>query len=210
MSHIIKLINENNNKSYTNLEAVETLINYIYDICNSNFDSARPGHAIGEFNGCIPFIGPEYMSHDPDKVFEQFKLNAMVYGNYDKRDLVKHRIISFHKYDYILPKDAYNLGVLVSNTIYCNYLSAFGVHLNTENIHIHIVLSAYDIWTGKRFDFPFEYNRLDRIVHDWYNTHLDTLESVSGLKEQYEKYLFPEEATIKPVFGPGIVKRYQK
>ena len=60
------------------------MIYYIYDICKTNYDSVRPGHAIGEFNGCIPFIGPEYMSHDPEEVDFMMRLHLDVYTNKDK------------------------------------------------------------------------------------------------------------------------------
>lgn len=210
MSYIIKFVNEYNNKEYTNLEAVDNLIYYIYDICKTNYDSVRPGHAIGEFNGCIPFIGPEYMSHDPEEVDFMMRLHLDVYTNKDKSvDLIKHRIVSFHKYDLILPNDALNLAETIIKDIYKDYLSVYAVHLDKKYIHIHLAISTYNIWNGNRFDISKEYKRLDTLVHNWYNNHLDYIDKTcsSGI---YDRYLFPEEATIKPAFGQGIVKRYQK
>ena len=194
MPYFIKCVNEMNHESYKDIDSVEKLIYYILNVNKTNFDSVRPGKALGEFNGCIPFIGPEYMSHDPFEASCMMKLLLGVYSSENNgSDLVKHRIISFHKYDYLLPVDAYNLARYIIQGLYKDYLCIFGVHLDIEEIHIHLAISAYDRLKGNRFDVPFEVNGIRNII-DGFIKSLDYRidNSMDGV-ERYERYLFNEK-----------------
>ena len=196
MSYFIKLVNETilsetNQVCYQDMDSVERLIFYILDVNKTNFDSARPGHVLGEFNGCIPFIGPEYMSHDPFEAACMMKLLLSVYSSENsKLDLVKHRIISFHKYDYILPADAYNLARYIIQSLYRDYLCIFGVHLDTNQIHIHFAISAYDRCKGNRFNVAFEVNEMRNLTDRFIRSLDSRMDNSKNGVERYEKYLF--------------------
>ena len=211
MSYLIKYINESDKIEYRKFSDVERFVYYIYGDLKSVYDEIRPGHSLGEFNGFMPCIGGEDYCHDPWEAAYQILLNIRMYGYSDgDTDFMKHRIISFNKYDYILPQDAENLAKYLISSIYPDYITLFGVHLNTSQIHIHLGINTINYMNGNKFDVPFEKLRLERLARKWLDNHYENLENDPKLKGQYERYLFPEEATIKPTFGPGIIKRYHK
>ena len=193
MPYYIKFINEDKQEHYSNFEAVSNIIYYIYGGVKSIYDSIRPGHAIGEFNGCIPFLGPEWMSHDHDQAISLIKLNSRIYG-YDNSDIdfIKHRIISFNQDEYLLPKDADSLARFIINSLYREYITVYGVHLDTKQIHIHIGVHTINIYNGNKFSIPFEKNRLMNLIDKWldeFNKKLDN--EINGI-QKYERYLFNE------------------
>lgn len=185
----IKFINEDNNISYNTVKDVEQLIYYIYGGMKSSEDTIRPGGVIGDFNGCIPFIGPEYMSHDPYAATNLILLNNRLWGH-EAEDLMKHRVISFRDIDYILPKDAYDLAVYLIHELYNDYITVFGVHLDTEMIHIHIGINTVNRWNGNRFSVSFEKKRMRALVSAWKTVHDERIDNDIKLKDKYEKYLF--------------------
>lgn len=185
----IKFINEDNNISYNTKTDVEQLIYYIYGGMKSSEDTVRPGGAIGDFNGCIPFIGPEYMSHDPYSATNLILLNNRLWGH-ETEDLMKHRVISFRDIDYILPEDAYDLAVYLIHELYNDYITVFAVHLDTEMIHIHIGVNTVNRKNGNRFSVPFEKKRMIALVSAWKTVHDERIDNDIKLKDKYEKYLF--------------------
>ena len=208
MSYFVKMVNEDKGIHYNTYSSVERLIYYIYGLTESNYDGVRPGHAIGDFNGCIPFIGPDDMQHDSDEAVNLMLLHLRMYGYKDNdADFIKHRIISFHMYDYILPNDAENLAKYILSSLYKDYLSVFAVHLDTDKIHIHLAINTVGLDGGKKFSVSYEYNSLVNIVKCWYDRHCDYLESSPGLKEKYEKYLFGEGLAPKKLYQTRVVFR---
>ena len=95
------------------------------------------------------------MSHDETAVSTYMLANNAIYGK-SYGNLIRHWVISFHKADYIMPCDAADLGNFLIRVIGENYISAFGVHIDTKYIHIHLIINCIGWRDGKRYDVPFE------------------------------------------------------
>lgn len=124
-----------NSKGYNTPEDLQKIIHYAYNPLKTTEDTIRPGHAIGDYTGCYPFMGPEYLTHDEAAVSSYMILNNAIYGK-SHGNLIRHWVISFHKSDYVMPCDAANLGNFLIHVLGQNYISAFGVHMDTYYIHM--------------------------------------------------------------------------
>ena len=67
-----------------------------------------------------------------------------------------HRIISFRDLDYILPSEAFQLARYIANAYGEKYITAYGVHLDTNHIHIHLMVNSVSWGDGSRFSQSFE------------------------------------------------------
>lgn len=194
MAFYVKFINEECKVKYNDINTLYNLVTYIYGGTKSVFDTVRSGVEIKDYNGCIPFLGPEWLSHDPEVVFDQILLNCQLYGYADKDvDLMKHRVISFDKYEYILPGDVDFLAKMIISNLYNDYVSVYGVHMDTKQIHIHLGIHTVNIHNGNRFCISYEKNNMINIIHrflDQLNYRID--KELNG-HQRYERILFNEK-----------------
>lgn len=162
----IKLINEDHKCSFDKEEDVAYCIRYIFDICKTIYDEIRPGHMLGDFVGCSRFLGTKEQEKDYELVTLQMLANNR---NYGKREgnLLKHRMISFRRLDNILPSEAYQLAKYIANAYGENYITAYGVHMDTNNIHIHLAVDTISWRDGSRFSVSFEKKWLYSMVNSW-------------------------------------------
>lgn len=180
-------VNTKDGVAYNTEEDLAYVVYYVYDCTKTMEDTVRPGHAVGNFVGCYPFIGPQDLIYDEGEVSKYMILNNRIYGKSDG-NLIRHWVISFAKDDYIMPQDAANLGNYLIHAIGENYISAFGVHLDKKCIHIHLIINCISWRDGKRYDVPYEYRWIRSMVDGWYRAHVEnTLHD-----HRYEKYLFNE------------------
>lgn len=180
-----------NSKGYNTPEDLQKIIHYAYNPLKTTEDTIRPGHAIGDYTGCYPFMGPEYLTHDEAAVSSYMILNNAIYGK-SHGNLIRHWVISFHKSDYVMPCDAANLGNFLIHVLGQNYISAFGVHMDTYYIHIHLIINCINWHDGKRYDVPYEGKWINSMVEGWYQTHMDNLIKDVEARKRYEAYLYGE------------------
>ena len=90
-----------NSKGYNTPEDLQKIIHYAYNPLKTTEDTIRPGHAIGDYTGCYPFMGPEYLTHDEAAVSSYMILNNAIYGK-SHGNLIRHWVISFHKSDCVM------------------------------------------------------------------------------------------------------------
>lgn len=164
----IKFVNEENGQRYDTEDSIYNLTAYIFNICKTTFDEKRPGHMIGDYVGCSHFFGSEVQEKRADLVAMQMITNNRAYGKYEN-NLVKHRIISFRELDYILPSEALQLARYVANAYGEKYITAYGIHLDTNHIHIHLMVNAISWRDGSRFSQSFEWKWLQSMVGSWLN-----------------------------------------
>lgn len=194
MQFYVKFINEADGTKYKDINSLYNLVAYIYGGTKSMFDTVRPGRAMGDYNGCIPFLGPEWLSHDYEAAYNQILLNCQMYGYADKNvDLMKHRVISFNKYEYILPEDADFLAKIIISNLYQDYISVYGVHMNTKQIHIHIGIHTVNIHNGNKFSVSFEKKKMLNIVQQFLDHLNDRIDSEINGHQRYEAYLFNDK-----------------
>lgn len=162
----IKLINEESKCSFDKEEDVANCIKYIFDICKTMYDEKRPGHMLGDFVGCSRFFGTEDQEKDYELVTLQMMINNKAYGKWEG-NLLKHRVISFRRLDNILPSEVYQLAKYIANAYGENYITAYGVHMDTNNIHIHLAVDTISWKNGSRFSVSFEKRWLYSITDSW-------------------------------------------
>lgn len=188
METVIKLINEENHVRYDSAEDEANLIYYIMRTDKTFADRVRPGRAIGDFCGCIPYWGPEEYRSDPFEAYKYVVFNNMVHGK-EQDNLMKHRVISFDEDSYILPDDAAKFAEYLIRELYNDYISVYGVHLDKRNIHIHLGINTINRSDGKRFNVSNERIRLADITRAWVKKHEEFIGNDVYLKDCYEKYL---------------------
>lgn len=163
---IIKAVNENKKIHYDTEESVYRLISYIFEISKTSCDEIRVGNVIGDFVGCSHFMGSYEQSIDPELVALQMIINNNVYGK-NKGNLLKHRIISFDNIDCVLPEEALQLARYISEAYGEKYITAYGVHLDSKNIHIHLAIDTISWQDGLRFSISYEFKWLSAMVSAW-------------------------------------------
>lgn len=141
--------------SYDTEESVYRPIYYIFDVCKTSCDDIRVGNVMGEFVGCAHFMGSYEQSIDSEFVALQMIINNNVYGK-SRGNLLKHRIISFDNTDCVLPEEALQLARYISEAYGENYITAYGVHLDSGNIHIHLAIDTIGWRDGLRFSISHE------------------------------------------------------
>ncbi|MDR2024599.1 MAG: relaxase/mobilization nuclease domain-containing protein [Hungatella sp.] len=164
----IKFVNEENGQRYDTEDSIYNLAAYIFNICKTTCDETRPGHMIGDFVGCSHFFGSEVQEKQEDLVAMQMIANNRAYGKCHN-NLIKHRIITFRDLDFILPNEAFDLARYAANAYGEKYMTAFGVHMDTKQIHIHLMINAISWRDGGRFSQSFELKWLQSMVGSWLN-----------------------------------------
>lgn len=159
----IKLVNEEKNISYDTEESVINLLYYIFDICKTSYDKIRPGHMLGDFRGCEHFFGTEAQALDPELVALQMLANNRAYGKW-QGNLMKHRVISFRELDSVMPNEAFDLAAYIAKAYGENYITAYGIHMDTNNIHIHLAIDTISWKDGSRFNISYELKWLWAVV----------------------------------------------
>ncbi|MFT4105523.1 MAG: relaxase/mobilization nuclease domain-containing protein [Lacrimispora sp.] len=164
----IKRVNEANHIKYDTEEDIENCIAYIFNICKTMEDQKRPGHMIGDFVGCSHFFGIHSQELDANCVATQMIANNRAYGK-SKNNLLMHRVIVFSADEDVMPNEAFQLAQYIANLYGEEYITAFGIHLDTDKIHIHLAINAISWRDGKRFSKSYEFNWLYGIVERWDN-----------------------------------------
>ncbi|MCD7967653.1 MAG: relaxase/mobilization nuclease domain-containing protein [Clostridiaceae bacterium] len=184
----IKFINEDNHTLYDTEDSVYCLISYIYNVTKTGYDSVRPGQSLGYYIGCYPFIGDEEQSKDHDEVSKFMVINNRCYRK-SSGNLMKHRVISFEMFDYVLPDEAFQLAEYIARAYGERYITAYGVHMDTNNIHIHLAIDTISWKDGKRFNQSYEKNWLWSLVSAWMAKHEKYLSNDIIAQTKYEKYV---------------------
>lgn len=184
---VIKLVNEENKISYDTEESIYNLIYYIFNDCKTTCDDVRPGNVVGDFVGCSHFFGPEYWGIQPGWVAMQMIANNQSYGKREN-NLLKHRIISFSIDECVVPHEALKLARHIANAYGEKYITAYGVHLDGRNIHIHLAVDCISWMDGKRFSISYELKWLRAIIEKWLTEYINDLLMNPKKNKKYEQY----------------------
>lgn len=128
---IVKLVND----SYENLSSIHHLVNYVLkDKCDKCRE--RPVRFYGGYNV------------DVWRAADQMLSVKEYYQKTDKR-LMRHMIVSFE--DDISPYNAYILGWQIAAYFADRFQIVFGVHEDSDNIHIHLVFNTVSFVDGLKY-----------------------------------------------------------
>ncbi|MDO4515547.1 MAG: relaxase/mobilization nuclease domain-containing protein [Bacillota bacterium] len=165
---IIKLVNEQNKCRYAFPKDVENLLKYI-----SKPEATRYPQGTGQY---LIGMAPDIISADQPGAWERadklFYNQIMLFPKHPS-SLVMHRVISFEAEEGQDPVMAFMLAKEVA-AFYFNrgYISFFGVHTDTDNVHIHIAVSAINWWNGRKFFIYDELGLLKKAINCWYQNYI--------------------------------------
>ena len=120
---------------YWDDNAVSTLVHYC-------LDAKKTMHYV--------YIGSYAVSYIPEEAILQMQLLQKYLGQTDGVHL-RHMVLSFSKDEVDSPSLARTLGNEICKYYGAEYQILFGVHCNTEHLHIHFVMNTVSYRTGKKY-----------------------------------------------------------
>ena len=144
---------------YQNKGAVEKTIRYV----TGNNNNA-PENKVLSVGG----LGVDYENFQ--NAIDQFKITKSVYHKEDKRQVL-HMVVSFDdKREKSLQETdieelGYQIGKLLSRE---SYQTIWGIHGNTDHVHIHYIINSVSYETGKKY-------RIEREEADTLRREINTL-----------------------------------
>lgn len=203
--YFAKFIEADDGKVYDGEEAVDSLVNYVLDLNKVSRDIKRVNTTCEICAGCSPFPFPKVLESDPETVAFLFRTNISCWGK-DFKDVLRHRIVSFDSNEFVLPTDLDILGrKLIKYYGRQGYIACYGVHRDTYNYHIHILVNTTSYINGRKFNIYNEFSQVHAVIKDWDENYLrPKLENFKTL-ERYENILFgydrlpPEEIELGAV-----------
>lgn len=151
---IVKMVSD----PYKNESSVFNLINYVL----TDKRSKRPVRYYGGYNV------------DISRASEQIMLVKQHFQKMDGRKM-RHFIVSFD--ENITPYDAYILGWQIAAYYAHRYQIVFGVHEDTENLHIHFVFNTVSFVDGLKYSGSYsDMYKLNAYVNKTYNKYTGSVQ----------------------------------
>ena len=145
----VKMVND----SYENYSSIQNLVNYA--LTDKRYKC--PVRFYGGYN------------IDVSRATEQMSRVKKYYQKTDKREM-RHIVVSFE--DDITPYDAYILGWQIAAYYADRYQIIFGVHEDTDNLHIHLVFNTVSFVDGLKYsgnDLAVFKVYVDRVYNSYLN-----------------------------------------
>ena len=171
---VIESINQKYPRAYAFLQDVKNLLCYIAKPDATAYPPLSCQHLIGAMPDIISADQPGAWKRAARLFFHQLEL-------YPKQGcLMQHRVISFSSEESQDPVMAFCLAKEVAAFYYeRGYLSFFGVHMDTDNLHIHIAVSNISWKDGSYFFICSELALLYSGINEWYQNYM--CEKIRGL-----------------------------
>lgn len=171
---VIESINQKYPRAYTFPQDVKNLLCYIAKPDATAYPPFSGQHLIGAMPDIISADQPGAWKCAARLFFHQLEL-------YPKQGcLMQHRVISFSSEESQDPVMAFCLAKEVAAFYYeRGYLSFFGVHMDTDNLHIHIAVSNISWKDGSYFFICSELALLYSGINEWYQNYM--CEKMRGL-----------------------------
>ena len=171
---VIESINQKYPRAYAFLQDVKNLLCYIAKPDATAYPPLSCQHLIGAMPDIISADQPGAWKRAARLFFHQLEL-------YPKQGcLMQHRVISFSREESQDPVMAFCLAKEVAAFYYeRGYLSFFGVHMDTDNLHIHIAVSNISWKDGSYFFICSELALLYSGINEWYQNYM--CEKIRGL-----------------------------
>lgn len=144
------------NEKYETLEDLKRLLHYILRLDKTAEDSQRANTITNTLAGCQPAMIPNEYLCDPSSVY-----NLMLFEVRRRHkgipQFAKHRIVSFAATDCILPQDVVSLAERIASIYAKNgYITAYGIHADRFNVHIHFAVCAVSFQTQNMFHIQWK------------------------------------------------------
>lgn len=144
------------NEKYETLEDLKRLLQYILRLDKTAEDSQRANTITNTLAGCQPAMIPNEYLCDPSAVYHLmlFEVRRRHKGI---PQFAKHRIVSFAATDCILPQDVVSLAERIASIYAKNgYITAYGIHADRFNVHIHFAVCAVSFQTQNMFHIQWK------------------------------------------------------
>ena len=164
---VIESINQKYPRAYAFLQDVKNLLCYIAKPDATAYPPLSCQHLIGAMPDIISADQPGAWKRAARLFFHQLEL-------YPKQgSLMQHRVISFSNEESQDPMMAFCLAKEVAPFYFDRgYLSFFGVHMDTDNLHIHIAVSNISWKDGSYFFICGELALLYSGINEWYQNYM--------------------------------------
>lgn len=127
----------------------------------------------------------------PETAFEEMNNTKNRFNKGKEKIIGYHLIQSFAKEDNVTPEKAHQIGLDYANEIFGkDFEIVIATHLNTENIHNHIVINSVSLKTGKKFYDNYCSRDYIRATSDFICQYygLSTLDKPWKRKGYYKKF----------------------
>ena len=128
---IVKIIEQ----KYYCENSICNLINYALDI--------------NKTHGYIGAIGAN--AHEPEAMIQQMMAVKTGFEKNKGYRQARHIVVSFEDREEVTPKIAYFIAYDIAHFYSNKYQICFGIHMNTDNIHIHLIQNTVSFTDGKLF-----------------------------------------------------------
>ena len=164
---VIESINQKYPRAYAFPQDVKNLLCYIAKPDATAYPPLSCQHLIGAMPDIISADQPGAWKRTARLFFHQLEL-------YPKQGcLMQHRVISFGNEESQDPVRAFCLGKEVAACYYeRGYLSFFGVHMDTDNVHFHFAVSNLSWKAGSYFFICNELPLLYSGINEWYQNYM--------------------------------------
>lgn len=164
---VIELLKRDNSRAYRTSSDVLNLLKYIARADATEFPPRSGQCLVGAVPDIILADQPGAWRRFADLYLHQLEL----YPN--QRRLMQHNVVSFSSDESQDPLVAFALAKEIAAFYFsCGYLSFFGVHTNTDHLHIHIAISTVSWRDGSYFFICNELERLQSGIAMWYQNYL--------------------------------------
>ena len=183
------------NEKYETLEDLKRLLHYILRLDKTAEDSQRANTITNTLAGCQPAMIPNEYLCDPSSVFHLmlFEVRRRHKGI---PQFAKHRIVSFAATDCILPQDVVSLAERIAS-IYAKkgYITAYGIHADRFNVHIHFAVCAVSFQTQNMFHIQWEAERkmLVSVTNQWKSEFDEMLQNNIQMRQSREAALYGDD-----------------
>ena len=164
---VIKFLHYDDSYAYGRPQDIKQLLRYIAKLEATEYPPHSCQHLVGAMPDIILSNQPGAWKRAASLFYHQLEL----YPN--RRQLLQHRVISFGEEELSNPVMAFELAKVVASFYFeCGYISFFGVHLDTDNLHIHIAVSTVNWRNGSCFFICNELGRLQSGITMWYQNYM--------------------------------------
>ena len=183
------------NDKYETLEDLKRLLQYILRLDKTAEDSQRANTITNTLAGCQPAMIPNEYLCDPSSVYHLmlFEVRRRHKGI---PQFAKHRIVSFAATDCILPQDVVSLAERIASIYAKNgYITAYGIHADRFNVHIHFVVCAVSFQTQNMFHIQWEseWNMLVTVTNQWKSEFDEMLQNNIQMRQSREAALYGDD-----------------
>lgn len=108
----------------------------------------------------------------------------------------KHRIVSFAATDCILPQDVVSLAERIASIYARNgFITAYGIHADRFNVHIHFAVCAVSFQTQNMFHIQWEAERkmLVSVTNQWKSEFDEMLQNNIQMRQSREAALYGDD-----------------